>query len=137
MGVITWKPRFETGHVRMDEQHRALAEALNGLHGAMERETDRPEQMAALQALKEGTAEHFREEEDLMDRFGFPGALEHKGIHGRLLAQMEELSRRLEDGRTELRAPVLDFLEGWLLDHVQGEDVELAQFLRSRGNGVC
>ncbi len=136
MGLITWKPRLETGHTKIDEQHRALTETFNQLHEAVTQGKAKAELSAALDALKNGTVAHFQMEEELMDRFGYPGVIEHKGIHGSLVSQMEELSLRFEEGRTDLTAPVLDFLEGWLLDHFQGEDVYLATFLKSRGNGL-
>lgn len=134
MGLITWKPSLETGHPKIDEQHQALVEAFNRLHSAMKQGMGKEELGRTLGFLKDYTVEHFRMEEELMDRFEYPGAIEHKGIHGSLVSQVEEFCLRFEEGRTALTLPVIDFLEGWLIDHIRGEDVRLAQFLKLRGN---
>jgi len=134
VGLITWKPSLETGHLKIDEQHRALTEAFNNLHTAMKQGKGQDELGRTLGFLKQYTVEHFRMEEELMDRFEYPGVIEHKGIHGSLVSQVAELHQRFEEGRTALTLPVMDFLEGWLIEHIQGEDVRLAQFLKSRGN---
>lgn len=134
MGLITWKPHFETGHAKIDGQHRALTEAINNLHAAMKQGKGKDELGSILAILKNDTVEHFQMEEELMDRFGYPGVIEHKGIHGSLVSQVAELCLRFEEGRTPLTRPVMDFLVGWLVEHIQGEDVTLAQFLKSRGN---
>jgi len=134
VGLITWKPGLETGHAKIDEQHRGLTDAYNNLHLAMKQGKGKDELARTLSFLKTYTVEHFRMEEELMDRFGYPGVVEHKGIHGSLVSQVEELCVRFEAGRTALTLPVMDFLEGWLIEHIQGEDVRLAQFLKFRGN---
>ncbi len=134
MGLITWKPGLETGHAKIDEQHRALVEAFNALHTAMQQGEGKAELGRRLGLLKDGAVDHFHMEEELMDRFGYPGVIEHKGIHGGLVSQVEELCLRFEEDRTDLTPPVMDFLKGWLIDHFQDEDVQLAQFLKSRGN---
>lgn len=134
MGLITWKPSLETGHAKIDDQHRALTDAFNNLHAAMKQGKGKEELGRTLGFLRNYTVEHFHMEEGLMDRFEYPGVAEHKGIHGSLVSQVSELCQRFEEGRTALTLPVMDFLEGWLIEHIQGEDVRLAQFLRTRGN---
>ena len=134
MGLITWKASLETGHAKIDDQHRSLVAAFNELHAAMKQGKGKDELGRTLAFVKNYTMEHFAMEEELMDRFGYPGAIEHKGIHGSLVSQVTELCHRFEEGRTSLTLPVMDFLEGWLVDHIQGEDVRLAQFLKTRGN---
>jgi len=134
VGLIIWKPSLETGHAKIDEQHRGLADAYNNLYLAMKEGKGKDELGRTLSFLRTCTIEHFCMEAELMDRFGYPGTLEHKGIHGSLLSQVEELCVRFEAGRMALTLPVTDFLEGWLIDHIQGEDVRLAQFLKLRGN---
>ena len=134
MGLINWKPSLETGHAKIDLQHQSLVDAFNALHTAMKQGKGKDELSRTLDFLKNYTVEHFRMEEELMDRFAYPGVVEHKGIHGSLVSQVAELCSRFEAGKTALTLPVMDFLEGWLVEHIQGEDVRLAQFLKARGN---
>lgn len=134
MGLITWKPSLETGHTKIDAQHQALVEAFNTLHSAMKQGKGKEELSRTLAFLKSYTVEHFQMEEELMDRYDYPGVAEHKGIHGSLVSQVAELCLRFDAGKTALTLPVMDFLEGWLVEHIQGEDVRLAQYLKSRGN---
>jgi len=132
MGRIVWDARLKTGHRRIDDQHEELIEAINHLLDAMKLGQGQKELSEGLLALKDATAAHFRMEEGLMDRFTYPGAIRHKAIHYDLLIQLSELLDRYSRGGMVLTSSTLDFLEDWLMKHIQGEDYRFGQFLREQ-----
>ena len=132
MGLITWDSGLDTGHAKIDEQHRALVDAFNKLHAAMKQGRGKDELQDTLSFLKDYTVSHFAMEGELMDRTGYPGGHAHKAIHADLVAQVQELTDRFRQGKTALTLPVMDFLEGWLIHHIKEEDVRLAQYLKTR-----
>ncbi|MCE1230073.1 MAG: bacteriohemerythrin [Firmicutes bacterium] len=134
MELMMWKVSYETGHAKLDEQHKGLLATFERMQHALVDEGDGGDAMELLAELKARTAEHFRTEDELMERFLYPEEEDHKGIHGRLIAQIEELYRRVEVGQTAMTPPVVKFLESWLTDHIQGEDFRLAEFLIAKGN---
>lgn len=133
MALITWDANLATGHKTIDEQHQALIEAFNCLHAAMKQGKGKDEVGRTLVFLKDYTVEHFRMEEELMQRYAYPASARHKGIHHELVGNVSDLVERFQKGTGSLTLPVMDFLEKWLVDHIQGEDVRLAEHLRSKG----
>lgn len=130
MGPIQWEAKLETHHPLMDEQHRRIAETFNALYVAMQRN----ETISAhLVALKEITVEHFQMEEELMERLAYPGALNHKELHTKMVTQLSDLVRRHLAGIVSISFPTMHILEGWLVEHILGEDMRLAEWLRAKG----
>jgi hemerythrin-like metal-binding protein len=133
MALITWDARLETGHAAIDEQHKSLVEILNRLHTAMKQGRGKGELEGILVFLKDYTVTHFAMEENLMAQHGYAGAPQHKAIHADLVRQVEELVVRFQAGTGALTLDVMNFLEDWLVKHIQAEDYAFAQDLRAKG----
>jgi len=133
MGLISWDARLQTGHAGIDDQHRELVDAINRLHTAMKQGKGKSELGAILNFLKDYTESHFQMEEDLMKRHIYPGAPKHKSVHHDLLVQVEDLAAKHLGGENILTLSVMDFLEDWLVQHIQGEDYRFALFLKDKG----
>jgi len=63
----------------------------------------------------------------------YTGADRHRQIHADLVGQVEELKERYHRGQTTLTLPVMNFLEDWLLRHIQEEDYQFVQELKAQG----
>ena len=58
----------------------------------------------------------------------------HKAEHDQLSRQIAELQTRWKAGRdSSLNVEVAGFLKHWLLNHIQGSDRKLGDFLTSKG----
>jgi len=133
MALIVWDQRLETGHSKIDEQHKSLVEIFNRLHGAMKQGKGKDELGGILVFLKDYTVTHFAMEEALMDQHSYSGAVQHKQIHADLVRQVAELVGKFQQGTATLTLPVMNFLEDWLVKHIQGEDYRFALELKSKG----
>jgi hemerythrin-like metal-binding protein len=132
MRLVTWDDSLSTGSPEIDRHHRETFEQINrffdrmmqgeGLDGAV--------QMVAKLSLS--MTEHFREEETLMSRMGFPGFAAHRAQHQNFLARFEGLKRELESGRPDAANTLFEFCTDWLKDHIQGEDKAVAAFRPQR-----
>jgi hemerythrin-like metal-binding protein len=132
MGLVQWDSKLDTGYPEIDQQHQALVDAFNRLHVAMKEGKGRDEVGNLLLFLKDYTVTHFRMEEELMDRHGYPMTTKHRAIHQALIAQVADLVERYQNGTMSLTLSVMDFLEDWLVTHIQGEDFRLAAFLHGK-----
>jgi hemerythrin-like metal-binding protein len=133
MALIVWDSRLETGHGKIDEQHQSLVEIFNRLHGAMKQGKGKQEVEGILVFLKDYTVTHFAMEEQLMVTHNYSGAEKHKQIHADLVRQVADLVDQFQRGTATLTLPVMNFLEDWLVQHIQGEDYRFALELKSKG----
>jgi len=133
MAFITWKKEFEVGYVKVDDQHKELVRIINTLADAMSLGKGKEELGKVLHFLAEYTITHFKTEEDLMLASGYPGFTGHKKIHEDLLTQVRELVEKFDSGKSVLTVQVMNFLQDWLIKHIQGEDTKLAGFLKKTG----
>ena len=136
MAYMEWTRALEVGHPRIDEEHQSLVAALNALQAALEQGRDRQEVERVLVFLRGYTVRHFETEETMMIRHGYPDAPAHFAAHAELVVQVSDLIAEFRLGRNVLTQAVLEFLEHWLVDHIQGRDQELGKFLRGRGVAV-
>jgi hemerythrin-like metal-binding protein len=133
MGLINWDKRLETGHGKIDEQHQALVVAYNNLHGAMKQGRGKDELGKTLVFLKDYTVQHFQMEEELMKTHAYPGTSRHQDLHRALVGQVADVVTRFNAGQPVMTMQVMDFLEGWLVEHIMAEDYRLAEYLRGKG----
>jgi hemerythrin len=133
MALIVWDKRLETGHAKIDEQHKSLVEIVNRLHGAMKQGKGKGELEGILVFLKDYTVSHFAMEEELMAKYSYSGAVKHKQIHADLVKQVADLVTRFQAGTASLTLEVMNFLEDWLVQHIQGEDYRFALELKGKG----
>lgn len=133
MGLISWDARLQTGHGKIDSQHKELLDAINRLHTAMKQGKGKSELGSILTFLKDYTVSHFQMEEELMNTHRYPGSPKHKAIHHDLVVQVEDLVAKHEKGENILTLSVMDFLEDWLVQHIQGEDFRFAAYLKEKG----
>jgi len=133
MALIVWQKQLETGHGKIDEQHKSLVEIFNRLHGAMKQGRGKAELEGILVFLKDYTVSHFAMEEELMARHQYSGMAQHRQIHADLVRQVADLLDRFQNGTGFLTLEVMSFLEDWLVNHIQGEDFRFALELKAKG----
>ena len=131
---IRWSSDLETGVRAIDLQHEELINMLNELDAAHCGGCDPSVLGDVLQRLGAYAVFHFGTEESLMAALppGDQHAADHLRQHGGFieqLAQMRVLSS--QDGPRAMEA-VIDFLNGWLYEHILKEDRKLAALLRAR-----
>jgi hemerythrin-like metal-binding protein len=124
----------DSGLPLLDQQHRLLAKAFEHLVASLDLAMPWREQTHALATLKEVALTHFGVEETLMDRLAYPRTRDHQQSHARLIKQINELTSRIQHRTLHLSPALLDFLEGWLVHHMQDEDRLLTQFAKGQGH---
>lgn len=132
MASIEWTSAIETGDARIDEQHRALIQAFNDLVAAVEGKRGWEAADKTLRFLVGYTVRHFQMEEQLMEEAQYPGLPQHRKLHHDLVMKVSALMQAHAARSANLSPELMDFLEGWLVEHIQGEDVRLVAFLRTR-----
>ena len=133
MPLMNWDDRYSV-HIRaIDEQHQEFFRLLNSLHDAMRSGEGRKTLGTTLNALVEYTQTHFTDEEQLMLAHNYPGFEKHKAIHQAFVAETLELQKKFASGNTMISIEVMQTLKNWLINHIQGTDLNYSVFLNDRG----
>ena len=131
---VAWDRAFTSGHPLIDQQHQDLVRVFNQLVAVVEQGAGPKERDQALGRFIDATIAHFGVEEGLMAGFPYAQAREHQEVHARLAAQIQDLGRKLRTGEADLAMPTVNFLEDWLVCHIQSEDLHLARHLKTGGH---
>lgn len=129
MDWIPWDNTLNTGHARMDADHKALAELFNLLADAVDKRKGREFYVSVLDNIIRDARAHFELEEQLMAQFHYPKSAQHKAEHAMLIDQALSYRSTFEVDATESPIAVAHFPEVWLAFHILFSDKELAGFL--------
>lgn len=121
-----WSNVYNVGVDVIDEDHKRLAELINGLGRLLKAGQPRNKLVAQLEQITSFAQTHFAAEEALMHRHGYLGAERHKRAHRRL---NEALPNLFEDLGKQSMVLTMHYLQEWLLRHIEAEDRAFAAAL--------
>lgn len=131
MAKVRWENAMSVGVSEIDVDHRQLVEIVNRLHDALTARDSREVIMATIESLLDYTRDHFRHEEEAMRALDYPRAQSHEQEHRDLLGRLLAFKERAAQG-APLTIEIMDFLGGWLTNHMLDADKDLGGFLRAR-----
>ena len=118
---LEWDKLWESGHPRIDAQHKALVDFSNKiLHAQPEELLDMTKRLAAM------VSAHFSDEERILEEIGYHEATQHHAIHQAELAKATSL---LERGDISSKAIFLFVLNNVVIDHMLDSDVDYFPYL--------
>ena len=132
--LLEWRDEDFTVYIRgIDLQHKQLVRIFNNLYRAMLEGSSRYA-YDALNFLREYTVFHFKTEERLFEKYGYPKAEEHREQHAYFVKQVEDFATRLKSvGEEAASLDMLGFLAHWIKAHIQGADREYGKWFREKG----
>ncbi len=131
MGLSDWSPKYTVNHPVMDEHHHALFKLIDRLSEAIFEKKENEFIGELLNSLIEYTKMHFAAEEKLMLQVNYPGLLQHKEAHEKMVAQVQEYQRRFKEGDRTVTAEISQFLmTDWLVKHILGMDELYAPYFK-------
>lgn len=133
MALVDWSERLLTNVKQCDDQHKKLVNLVNDLHTAMTGGKGKEILGKILAELVSYTDYHFKTEEQLFAKYGYPEAQKHKLEHDELTRKAKDLKERFDKGQVTISIEVMNFLSNWLKDHILGSDKKYGPFLNSKG----
>lgn len=133
MAFLTWEKKYSVGVQSLDQQHTAMFDIINDLHTAMMQGKAQNVTAPLLRKLVDYTRNHFAAEEALLRAKAYPGLAEHRLLHVDLVKQVEDFVHRSERGDITLSIDLMNFLRGWLTNHILKVDRGYGSYLTARG----
>lgn len=129
-----WSERLSVGNDQMDGEHKMLISYLN-IIGNYKMKYDAGDSLSheavrgVIKRLIDYTVVHFRDEEVLLARYGYPNIESHKAIHRHLVEQVKMLADKFESQGVAVVPVLYNFVSVWLKDHIMGVDQRYAKYV--------
>jgi len=133
MPLFNWNDSYSVKIALIDTQHKKLIDIINDLHDSMKAGKSKELLGKTLNELINYTEYHFKTEEDLFSKYGYPESTTHKRQHGDFVDQVTKYKSNYESGISVLSIEIMVFLKDWLLEHIAGTDKKYSPFLNSKG----
>ena len=134
---ITFDDNLLTGNKTIDAQHKELIERIRNFVVACQNGDSKVKAIKMLDYLDEYTDFHFKEEEALQEKAGYPERDRHHEKHEEFKKTIQELHEYLRDSE----GPMEQFSElvqknvvDWLFGHIKTFDRSVAEFIFMREN---
>ncbi|MBK6322300.1 bacteriohemerythrin [Candidatus Aalborgicola defluviihabitans] len=118
--VIEWRDGFKIGVAQVDQEHRHLFTLVRALNLASVDQT--------VEELLDYVVTHFSNEQDMMEKSGYPAFEQHLKLHEEFAGQVADFlgsgSDWTEDRVQELRR----FLNKWLIGHIMTHDLRFGKW---------
>ncbi len=130
MAFIDWNDNFLIGIRECDIQHKKLVNMFNALHEAIRLNIEKKAIEEALYSLVKYFDEHFKLEEELMEKGGYPEVEEHKEEHKNFKEKLNNMLQSYQEkGNITLRE-MLKFFKNWWINHILIMDKKYGIFLK-------
>lgn len=130
---LSWKESYSVGVKMLDDDHKKLIKLLNQFQTAYDYHTGEAFERTALDELVDYTKYHFEREEGLMQELGYPDFAAHKAQHESMIREVSGFVQAYEMDGHEALDGVVNYLKGWLINHINGTDKQYGPFMNGKG----
>jgi methyl-accepting chemotaxis protein len=129
IALVIWDQTLSTGDEEIDKDHQHLADLINELYRELKKVDSEGVSDDVYKRLLQHCNSHFANEENLMDRFGYPNAGAHKKEHAAFLEKVELFYQEFRKGHKKRGLELISMLGSWWNSHIGVSDQELTAFL--------
>ena len=115
----------------IDAEHKNIFRLAEELRQAVVEGVPAVQAQAVLRELTARGEDHFAHEERLMRATHYPASAWHKRQHDTVRKRLKEFVPRIQGGEDQAAPLLLEFLSGWLRDHVRLADCMMAAHVRN------
>lgn len=133
MALINWDNSLSVNVEEIDRQHKKLIGMINGLNDAMRSGRAKDVMGMIINDLNAYTTTHFKTEDDLFIRFGYPDTVNHRKEHASFVQKSTNIKDDFAKGKLALSIEVMDFLGKWWKDHIMVTDKGYSKFFNDKG----
>lgn len=129
--------QYRTGIALVDDEHQRLFEIIREVNTLINNELlhDKYDEiMHLLEEQKSYTEFHFHDEETLMERIQYPGLAAQKRAHAAFVERLVEIDLsdldNMDNNQQEYLNELIQFLLGWLSNHILASDKKIGEYIR-------
>jgi len=130
MTGIVWEDIHSVGIREFDRDHLIIVNLINKLQDACAGDKAHDAMDAVLRAIAAQMDNHFRREEDMMARHGYPGLAAHRAAHRELAQKVADFRRRSDAIDEGIAGDFLAFLHERWSSHIMEMDMAYKAFFQ-------
>ena len=116
-----------------DKHHRNLLDIINELYDSLLKGANKDIISHYLKRLDVFALTHFKAEEELMLKVGYPDFKKHNKIHNEFTKKMSEFEKL--NYVSPVGKDLVKYLISWVMEHVLIEDKKYASFIKDNEKG--
>lgn len=129
--------KYLTGIELIDDEHRHLFDIIRETNALIHNDLlhDKYDEIVRLlEELREYTKYHFNDEEDYMEKIGYPELDAQLRAHTAFVDKLMNINLEgmdeIDDHQQEYLQELIQFLAGWLINHILKMDTKIGAFTR-------
>jgi len=122
--VIEWRDGFKIGVAQVDQEHRHLFTLVRALN------LDSVDQ--TVEELLDYVVTHFSNEQEMMEKSGYPAFEQHLKLHEEFGAQVADFMGNGDVWTEERVQELRRFLNKWLIGHIMTHDLRFGKWFANR-----
>lgn len=132
--MLEWNDSLSVQNITIDNQHKQLVGKLNDFLNAYDNKKSNEKLMEIFKFLSDYTKVHFRDEENLMLKYKYPGYEAQKKEHTKFISDLNNYERELSENKSTLvlKIKTNQMLVDWLVNHIGKVDKALGVYLQGR-----
>ena len=128
MAVVVWDPLFEFNIPAIDEQHKQIVNMMNMIVEKLASgEIDEDVKIKCQEALVY-VANHFSDEEKLLDDIKYPALDIQKEMHKEIMAKLQDAKKEIDIGEDIISKGIVEELQEIVKKHIFVEDRKYSYF---------
>ena len=124
---VAWREAMSVGDPVIDADHKHLVDMINDFETAVAGKINHRKVAVVLLGLVEYTGAHFKREEEIQQRVGYPYHDCHRRSHRDVLKHLVEIVQTYSAATGQQRDDMVrglgQFLREWLIDHIIQSDL--------------
>jgi hemerythrin len=129
METIQWSDSISVNNSDIDNQHKNLIQLTNDLILNSNAGVNSEIIGETLQKLLKHIKQHFKDEEELLEKCNYPKLEEHKEEHKKFVLKIVQFCKDVLDGKSTVTEEMINFLSGWLLNHTSVNDQDYKNYI--------
>ena len=130
MKEIIWTEQFSVGVEMFDEHHKEIISMFNKLASEKNATTDSEIISDTLTKMTKYAGYHFKKEEELMVKYGYPDYLRHKELHVSYIKKTVAFCSDTMKKVDVIPDKILFYLREWWGKHILDEDMKYKEFFQ-------
>ena len=136
--IFVWSGKYRVGIAKVDQQHKKLVTLINALARQHTEQADPAALVKVLDELASYTNYHFKTEEGLMREYGVDAEFQigHQQAHASFIQEVELATALAQRSAQTISTRTLTFLSRWLIQHILGTDMRMANEIIALEKGL-